>query len=152
MQMQDQIYLILIVCGSFTFIFFISILVICCLMCYFKKEIRDLQRVNRERYAYNNPTIQPGEELSDRGFRMIHSPMRLERQNDGRYGSSDESQMTRRSQNNPSTYHSRNGVDSRLDSRRDFREYQRAVKNEKPRTKKSLERRTTDSVAIVSEY
>lgn len=39
--------------------------------CYFNR--------NRERYAYNNPTIQPGEELSVRGFQMIHSPVRLER-------------------------------------------------------------------------
>lgn len=35
---------------------------------------------NLERYAYNNPTIQPGEELSVRGFQMIHGPVRLERQ------------------------------------------------------------------------
>uniref|UniRef100_A0A336KKB4 CSON011866 protein n=1 Tax=Culicoides sonorensis TaxID=179676 RepID=A0A336KKB4_CULSO len=145
MQIQDQIYLVLIVTGSFILIFFISILVICCLMCYFKREIRDLQRINRERYAFNNPTIQPGEELSIRGFQMINSPGRLSRQQDGRY-SADEPQLTRRSNNK-----SNNSQIDPIEKLTDFKKYRAALKHEKPRTQQSLERKTTDSVAVICE-
>lgn len=69
------------------------------------------------------------------------------RQQDGRY-SADESQLTHRNYNNSSN--SRNN--GTVDAKKDFRNYRAAIKHEKPRTQQSLERKTTDSVAIISEH
>lgn len=77
-------------------------------------------------------------------FLYFHLPFR---QQDGRHWSG-ESQLTHRNYSYTSDSWN-NGI---VDAKKDFRKYRAALKHEKPRTQQSLERKTTDSVAIVSEH